>query len=165
MHRRVYNKNKNKYNEYKYGLLERLKRYDKSFLCLYWWFYNRKSQSREYNGLLGIIVAPIGFIGGFIKGLVDQVDVAKDVLVVWCSPKKGKTVIVGWYRNATVYRQYFDLPVTIATGIARSFFCKAKADDCFLLPECERDSQTCRYQSVVDAPVCTWHQDGRWENL
>lgn len=65
-------------------------------------------------------------------------DVVKDVLVVWCSPKNGKTVIVGWYRNATVYRQYFDLPVTIATGIDRSYFCTAKADDCFLLPECER---------------------------
>ena len=35
LHKRVYSKNINKYNEYKYGLLERLKRYDKSFLCLY----------------------------------------------------------------------------------------------------------------------------------
>ena len=38
----------------------------------------RASPGHIMAPLLGIIVAPIGFIGGFIKGLVDQVDVAKD---------------------------------------------------------------------------------------
>ena len=40
----------------------------------------RASPGHILAPLLGIIVAPIGFIGGFIKGLVAQVDVAKDAL-------------------------------------------------------------------------------------
>lgn len=65
-------------------------------------------------------------------------EVAKDVLVVWCSPKDGKTVIVGWYKNATVERYHQDSIVSVVTGMPRSYFCWAKAEDCYLLPEDKR---------------------------
>ena len=65
-------------------------------------------------------------------------ETANDVLVVWCSPKDGKTVIVGWYRDAVVSRYYMNSVVSVGTGIPREFFCWAKAENCYLLPEEER---------------------------
>ncbi|MBE5899656.1 MAG: hypothetical protein E7279_08650 [Lachnospiraceae bacterium] len=39
----------------------------------------------------------------------------EDVLIVWCSknPEKGGTFIVGWYKNATVYREHQAFPDNI----------------------------------------------------
>lgn len=59
----------------------------------------------------------------------DSID---NVLVVLCAkPINGKTVIVGWYKNATVYRQrpYYN---------ERFFNLQAKIEDSVLLPEEER---------------------------
>lgn len=60
-------------------------------------------------------------------------DYIKDVTVVFCarSPSKNKTLIVGWYKNAIVYRnrQVFG---------TRQFNIIAKAEDCTLLNEDNR---------------------------
>lgn len=58
------------------------------------------------------------------------------VTIIWCAPiKSGKTVIVGWYENATLYRDYQDSVFTEATGLERIYFSKAKSEDCYLLAE------------------------------
>lgn len=58
------------------------------------------------------------------------------VLVVWCAASH----IVGWYKNATVYRNYQDEEYKDEAGnIVNYFFnVEAKADDCVLLPEKDR---------------------------
>lgn len=62
-----------------------------------------------------------------------------DVLIVWCaSEKKNKTVIIGWYEHATLYRNYQDAICTPISGIDRCYITKANADDCYLLPLEER---------------------------
>ncbi|MBO5372913.1 MAG: tetratricopeptide repeat protein [Lachnospiraceae bacterium] len=58
------------------------------------------------------------------------------VTIIWCAPLgKEKTVIVGWYENAKMYREYQYSICTPVTGIDRAYFSKAKAEDCYLLPE------------------------------
>lgn len=60
----------------------------------------------------------------------------EDTIIIWCAPlTSGKTVIVGWYENATMYRFYQQSICTTATGIDRYYFVKAKSEDCYLLPE------------------------------
>lgn len=67
----------------------------------------------------------------------------EDVLVVWCAtrpkPQKGTTV-VGWYKNACVWRktQKWNMPGENGTE-ERLFNVRAKAEDCVLLPEGERN--------------------------
>ena len=66
----------------------------------------------------------------------DSID---NVTIVWCAfNEKNKTVIVGWYENATVYRYFQESTVTPLFGIDRIYFTKAKAEDCYLLPEKDR---------------------------
>ena len=70
-----------------------------------------------------------------LEGTSKQETQAEDVTVVWCARKDAdQTVIVGWYENATVYRFYQESIVT-PFGLDRHYFVKAKADDCYLLPE------------------------------
>lgn len=55
-----------------------------------------------------------------------------DVLVVFCAkPENGHTVIVGWYKNATVYRHR-------PSYNGRAYNIQAKIKDCYLLPENKR---------------------------
>ncbi len=62
-----------------------------------------------------------------------------DVIVVWCAlNNEGETVIVGWYEHAVVYRTYMRTPSNPLYGMDRDYFCLAKAEDCYLLPENER---------------------------
>lgn len=65
----------------------------------------------------------------------DSVD---DVLVIWCAthPAHRFTTTVGWYRHATVYRNYQEL---IFNGLKGGEYIQyynviAKAEDCVLLP-------------------------------
>ena len=56
--------------------------------------------------------------------------------IIWCaSLANGKKVIVGWYENAEMYREYQYSICTPVTGIDRAYFAKAKVEDCYLLPE------------------------------
>jgi hypothetical protein len=69
-------------------------------------------------------------------------DSLENVLVVWTArnPDKGGVYIVGWYENATVYRDYQENidKKRIYKGEAFDFFAKAKIKDCHLLPIVER---------------------------
>ena len=68
-------------------------------------------------------------------------DQADGVTVVWCAtPPHGNSTVVGWYKNATVYRRYKTANITYDDGYQgeRWFNVYAKYDDAVLLPEQER---------------------------
>ena len=71
---------------------------------------------------------------------IDDAESIDNVLIVWVAPLKGRapTVVVGWYRNATVFRnlQIFDSvpPIYDANGLAGHYRFKATSDDAVLLP-------------------------------
>jgi hypothetical protein len=71
-------------------------------------------------------------------------------LVIWTAKqeKEDKHVIVGWYRNATIYRemQYNSSFPNVGRDIDYSF--KARSEDCVLLPDSERSYEIPR-ASVV----------------
>lgn len=72
-------------------------------------------------------------------------DIAEGVTVVWCakSKKKHVTQVVGFYKNATVYRtpQYVDI-IDAEGNVCDSqkFNFIADKEDCVLLPRKERDN-------------------------
>lgn len=93
-----------------------------------------------------------GFCYGFVMNKGEQfaieridktarnADKVEDVTVVWCALNhSNETVIVGWYEHATVYRHFHESVITPIYGIDRIYFCKANADNCYLLPENERN--------------------------
>lgn len=64
------------------------------------------------------------------------------VLVIWCaSSPKGGSRVVGWYKNATVYRYYEELDVEEDDGneFTRVYNVSAMSCDAVLLPEDERE--------------------------
>ena len=65
-------------------------------------------------------------------------DVINDVIVVWCAKENDhrSTRVVGWYRNATVYR--FGQVLQFDDGYEQYFNFVADRRDCILLPEEER---------------------------
>ena len=90
-----------------------------------------------------------GFCYGFVMNPGEQFHIERidkkaarkneleDVTVVWCALNEdiGETVVVGWYEHATVYRYYQDSVCSPITGLDRCYFAKAKAEDCYLIPE------------------------------
>ena len=71
-----------------------------------------------------------------LEGVVSTAMDTDGVMVIWCAPiTSGKTVIVGWYENATVYRDYKESIYTPTTGLNRCYFTHAKSENCYLLPE------------------------------
>lgn len=93
-----------------------------------------------------------GYCYGFVQGISDNIHIERidkalnkqehgeNVTVVWCAkcPDENKTVIVGWYENATVYRYDQYLPITALTGIDRCYQFVTKAEDAYLIPEDKR---------------------------
>lgn len=71
-----------------------------------------------------------------------NIEAIDDVLVVWCA--KGETndftSVVGWYKNATVYRYYQELE--FSNGFIQDYNVLAKAEDCILLPLNVRSRRT-----------------------
>lgn len=66
----------------------------------------------------------------------------EDVLVIWCAKRdRGDTTVVGWYNHASVWRTVQDWIITFPNGEEenRGYNIRAKADDCILLPESERN--------------------------
>lgn len=60
-------------------------------------------------------------------------------LVVWCAFKDKNTArIVGWYRNAVLFREEQYQPSFTNPDYELDYFFRADADDCFLLPENKR---------------------------
>lgn len=88
---------------------------------------------------------------GFVQGNSEQMhiekldkvysqqDEAEDITVVWCaSDDENRTVVVGWYEHATVYRYLQYTHITPVTGIDRCYWFSTKAENAYLLPEEER---------------------------
>lgn len=88
----------------------------------------------------------------------DSVD---NVLVVWCATTSyNETSVVGWYKNATVYRNYDSLELD--TGEIQYFNVKARKEDCVLLPRGERhrgiwDVLTARKNKVGFGQSLIWY--------
>lgn len=95
----------------------------------------------EYNGKCYGYVAAGGDLAleKHYKDVTSRQSSIKDVLVVWVAKKeKGQTRIVGWYKNATVYREQQFLEAFTDPNCNRIFQVEALAKDCYLLPEEER---------------------------
>ncbi len=81
-----------------------------------------------------------------IEGCDPSDEKVEDVLVVWCAKKEGaenRTVVVGWYKHATVYRYYQE--AIFGDGdeeFHQLYNVVAKAEDCVLLPAGERSRYT-----------------------
>ena len=66
----------------------------------------------------------------------------EDVLVIWCAKRDQRDItVVGWYKHAAVWRDLQDWIVTFPDGTEenRGYNVRAKASDCTLLPEGERN--------------------------
>lgn len=67
-----------------------------------------------------------------------------DVLVIWCASKSGaETSVVGWYKNATVFRNYQSVPINLEDGSVQDklYNIIGSAEDVLLLPEAERSNE------------------------
>lgn len=90
----------------------------------------------------------------------DSID---NVTVIFCAKSniEGKTVIVGWYKNATVYRkrQY---------EIGHDYNLKARANECFLIPEFNRHFEVSRAkisgEGVGFGQANVWYASGNEQN-
>lgn len=76
------------------------------------------------------------------KGINKDIEAIDHVLVIWCakSPKNDFTSVVGWYKNATVYRYYHS--VGFESGYVQDYNILAKAEECVLLPTNIRSRKT-----------------------
>lgn len=80
-----------------------------------------------------------------IEGGLKEYDVIDNVLVIWCARQDtdNRTVVVGWYRNADVFRYYQeneDIFFEDELGTYISYYnIVADADDCVLLPVNDRN--------------------------
>lgn len=65
---------------------------------------------------------------------IESVD---NVMVIWCATTdRNVTAVVGWYKDATVYR---NLQEIMRGGVESTYNIVADAADCVLLPRNERD--------------------------
>ena len=77
-----------------------------------------------------------------LEGVSRSADEVDGVLVVWCATHHhNEAVVVGWYRNATVLRNYDELRLDYEDGSYETqiYNIEADAKDCVLLPEEERN--------------------------
>lgn len=79
-------------------------------------------------------------------------DYVDGVLVIWCATRYTNRVsIVGWYKDARVYRMYQELDDDYNY---RYFNIKAKKENCVLIPDNKRNKH------IWDAPVPKTHTYG-----
>ena len=98
---------------------------------------------RDYNGYCyGFVFVKLNgdmALEKHYEGVTSNQPYVEDVLVIWVATNKdNETRIVGWYKNATVYRkEQYEIAFT---NPSHDLFyrIKAKAKDCYLLPEEER---------------------------
>ncbi|WP_235829608.1 hypothetical protein [Clostridium nigeriense] len=79
------------------------------------------------------------------SNLISSEESVDDVLVIWCakSDYSDFTSIVGWYNNATVFRNYNTMK--FENGYEQYYNIYAKAKDCVLLPVNLRARRTLWY--------------------
>lgn len=93
-------------------------------------FFEPKSTNREIRNTLHIEK---------IEGCENAVksEYVDDVLVVWCAlAYANEMVVVGWYKNAKVFRTLQEITIESSDGTEyqQYYNVSAKADDCVLLP-------------------------------
>lgn len=97
---------------------------------------------KSFNGIYYGYVQSVKDIIRIEKIGADTTDEkAENVLVVWCATKpSGGQVIVGWYKNASVYREHQIVPEDAMQerSLKDHDFYNIKATDICLLPEAER---------------------------
>lgn len=86
------------------------------------------------------------------------------VTVVWTAkePNSGGTHIIGWYKNATVYRKYQEPPKSsrrVWKGHEFGFYVVAKIKDCKLLPKDERVVRVRRREKNWMGQSNVWYAD------
>lgn len=99
----------------------------------------------EYNGKCygyvmneGDLVFPDHLAGTF-ETVSDQDCTTGGVLVVWCAFKDKNTArIVGWYKNALLYREEQYQPSFTNPEYELDYFFAARSGECYLLPESQR---------------------------
>ena len=77
-----------------------------------------------------------------INNISKECEKATNVLVIWCAKFcHNRSVIVGWYKNANVYRNYEHTDIVLADGslYSQAYNIEAAAEDCVLLSESERN--------------------------
>ncbi len=94
---------------------------------------------KPYRGMMYAYVQPTSCININRLGASGKDDSIDDILAVWVSKSpKGGVYVVGWYRNATVYRNEQIVPKSAQhkyKGDEFDYFIKAREKDCRLLPE------------------------------
>lgn len=104
-------------------------------------FGNECYNFQDYNGKCYGFVMLYGDMNLEVhfKGVKRNQDILKDVLVVWVATNDiNETRIVGWYKNATVYRQQQYQQAFTNENFDLSYNFVAEAKNCYLLPESER---------------------------
>ena len=94
-------------------------------------------------------------------------DRVSDITVIWCAPKNHHFYIVGWYRNATVYKEPQPCPEhlvgqrTLPEGSDWTFCFVARQKDTRLLPEENRKFEIPRASSAPTGfgESCLWYAD------
>jgi hypothetical protein len=111
--------------------------------------YNDKNIGHEVYNFLNIKRSLYGYFQPHMKGLgkinlgrIEQGytgDKIDDVLVIWfaTNPIGGGQVVIGWYKNATVFRS-FQSPNNLPQRQNYGYNIKANVDNCVLLPISKR---------------------------
>lgn len=74
-----------------------------------------------------------------LEGVTQEDTKVEEVLVVWLAPNRnGETCIVGWYKDATVYKEALTEPTLDSERFERSYSIVAPANKALLLPMEER---------------------------
>lgn len=81
-----------------------------------------------------------------IEGISNLASEAEGVLVIWMAkdPYEKHTKIVGWYKDATVYRVYQEKNIALYS----IYNVKAKSENCVLLPENKRNRIVFRAKEI-----------------
>jgi len=70
-----------------------------------------------------------------IENVLSTDDDVDGVLVIWCARYiHGETQVVGWYKNATVYRKHQEIMINDFQNKPQIYIVKALAKNCVLLP-------------------------------
>ena len=115
-----------------------------------------------------------GFVYGYVRPPGKTIDTKRiagydaesidNVLIVWTAPRDGQspTVVVGWYRNATVFRgfqEFVRVPPVHEEDELTGYRFKAKADDAELLPIDSRTFKIRKHKKGLMGQSNIWYAD------
>lgn len=89
------------------------------------------------------------------------------ILVVWVArhPNKSQTLVVGWYKNATVYKERQKPPAgsnrKLPNGEDAPYFVEADEQNCKLIPESMRDCEIPRGEQGALGNKNIWYAESQ----